>query len=117
MLEQGYYSLPKSDRTKYLLKFPELKKYWDWKDTYYENYPELKPIFQGKTFKTVDTSAWAPGLEQFVVMYAMTGEKLPKGAAMSLEQVWIREGKPYGDMQVWLDAQVAPAMLYQQPPQ
>jgi hypothetical protein len=113
MLEQGYYSLPKSDRTAYLAKFPRLKEYWDWKDGYYEKYPELKPVFQGKVFKTVDTATWAPGLEQFVVMYAMTGQKLPKGAYSALEQVWIREGKPYDDMQVWLDAQVAPAMLYQ----
>jgi len=112
-LEQGYYSLPKSDRTAYLRKFPRLKEYWDWKYDYYERYPELEPIFKGKVFKQVDTSAWPPALEDYVASYAMTGAKLPKGATKALEQVWVREGMPYGDMQIWLDAQVAPAMLYQ----
>lgn len=112
-LERGYYSLPKSERTAYLAKFPRLREYWDWKKGYYDKYPELQPIFKGQVFKQVDTSQWPPALEEYVAMYAMTGKKLPKGAYKSLEQVWIREGMPMGDMQSWLDSQVVPAMLYQ----
>jgi hypothetical protein len=117
MLEQGYYSLPKSKRAGYLLKFPRLKEYQNWRDGYYKQYPGLKPILQGKVFKTVDTSTWAPGLEQFIVTYAMTGKPLPKGATSALEQVWIREGRPMGDFKSWLNSQVVPAMMYQQPQQ
>lgn len=113
-LERGYYSLPKSDRPAYLRKFPHLKEYWDWKHGYYEKFPELQPIFKGQVFKTVDTSAWPPALEDYVAMYAMTGKKLPSGAYKALEQVWIREGMPMDDLQSWLDSQVVPAMLYQQ---
>jgi hypothetical protein len=112
MLEQGYYSLPKSARKAYLYKFPQLKEYWDWKGDWTDAYPELKPIISGKVFKRVDTSTWPPMLDDFVIAYAMGGTRLPKGAASALEQIWLREGQPYDDFQVWLDAQVVPAMLY-----
>jgi hypothetical protein len=117
MLQQGYYSLPPSQRSTYLLKFPRLKEYWDWQKGYYENYPELKPILQGKTFKTVDTSTWPPALEEYVSVYAMTGQPLKKGATDALMQVWIREGKPMDDFKTWLNSEVVPAFLYQQPQQ
>jgi hypothetical protein len=71
-------------------------------------------VFQGKAFKTVDTSTWPPALEEYVSIYAMTGAKLPKGAASSLEQIWVREGKPMDDFKTWLNSQVVPAFLYQQ---
>ena len=111
-LERGYYSLPKSDRPAYLAKFPRLREYWDWKKGYYNKYPELQPIFKGQVFKQVDTSQWPPNLEEYVAVYAMTGKKLPSGAHKALQQIWIREGMPFGDMQAWLDSQVVPAMLY-----
>jgi hypothetical protein len=111
-VQQGYYALPTSDRAKYLLAHPDLKKYWDWKDSWYRYYPQYKPIFNGDAFDRVDTSTWPPALEQYVSMYAMTGERLPNGAYRALEQVWIREGRPYDNMQTWLDSVVAPAMLY-----
>jgi hypothetical protein len=114
MLQQGYYSLPPSQRSGYLLKFPRLKQYFDWQKGYYEQYPELKPVFQGKTFKTVDTSAWPPALEEYVSVYAMTGQRLPKGANTALEQIWIKEGRPMDDFKTWLNSQVVPAFLYQQ---
>jgi hypothetical protein len=114
MLQQGFYSLPPSQRSSYLLKFPRLQEYFTWQKGYYEKYPELKPVFQGKAFKTVDTSTWPPALEEYVSIYAMTGAKLPKGAASSLEQIWVREGKPMDDFKTWLNSQVVPAFLYQQ---
>jgi hypothetical protein len=111
-VEQGYWNLPKSDRTAYLLAHPDLKQYWSWKDSWANAHPELVPIFKGQVFKTVDTSTWSPALVDYVEMYAMTGERLGKGATAALTQQWIMAGNPYGDMQVWLDAQVVPAMLY-----
>lgn len=113
--EQEYYNLPKPQRRAYLLANPQLKAYWDWKKKWYDTYPGLQPVFSGKVFKTVDTSAWPPALVQYVSVYAMTGQKLPRGAAAALNQIWIREGKPYDDLETWLNSQVVPAMMYQSP--
>lgn len=112
--EQGYYNLPKSERAKYLSANPQLREYWNWKDSWSETHPELVPIFKGQVFKTVDTSAWSPYLVEYVADYAMTGRKLPNGAWKALEQQWIMEGQPYGDMKTWLNSQVVPAMMYGQ---
>jgi hypothetical protein len=113
-VQQGYFNVPKSEQTKYLFEHPDLKKYWDWNDSWKEAYPNLEPIFKGQVFKEVDTSMWSPALVDYVEMYAMTGERLGKGAQKALEQQWIMAGSPYGDMQSWLDSQVVPAMLYGQ---
>lgn len=112
-LEQGYFALPKSQRSSYLLKNPELKEYWDFKDQWYKGFPELEPIFRGQVFKEIDTSAWPPGLTDYVEAYAYTGKKLSTGAYKALEQQWIIEGRPYDDLNTWLNSQVVPAMLYQ----
>ncbi|CAK0744646.1 hypothetical protein CCP3SC15_1310001 [Gammaproteobacteria bacterium] len=111
-VESGYYNIPKSERTAYLLAHPDLKQYWTWKDKWNSAYPELSPVFKGQVFKTVDTSGWSPYLVDYVAQYAMTGEKLGKGAQKALEQQWIMAGRPMDNMQSWLDSQVAPAMLY-----
>jgi len=111
--QAGYYALPKSERAAYLMKNPDLKKYWDWKDGWYDSYPQYKPIFNGQAFKTVDTSTWPPALEDFVRTYAYTGKRMPSGAYSALQQVWIMEGEPMGDFETWVDSQVVPAMMYQ----
>ena len=69
-------------------------------------------MFSGKVFKRIDTSGWPTGLSDYVLMYAYTGEPLPRGARKALEQEWLREGKPMDDLQSWLDGQVSPALLY-----
>jgi len=111
--QQGYYALPKSEQVAYLAKTPGLKAYWDWKDAWYQNYPSYVDIFNGKVYAQVDTSGWPPSLETFVQEYALTGERMPNGAWKALEQVWIGEGKPFGNMQSWLNNTVVPAMMYQ----
>jgi hypothetical protein len=110
--EQGYYNIPKSERTAYLMAHPDLKQYWNWKDSWAQAHPELVPIFKGQVFKEVDTSGWSPYLVDYVSQYAMTGDKLGKGATAALTQQWIMAGSPYGDVQSWLNNQVVPAMLY-----
>ena len=110
--QQGYYALPKSERKSYLFKNPELKEYWDWKNNWYDAYPQYKPIFNGQAFKTVDTSNWPPGLSDYVTAYAYTGKRMPSGAYAALEQVWIMEGQPMSDFETWLNSQVVPAMKY-----
>jgi hypothetical protein len=116
-LEQGYYNRPKSEQALYLMEHPRLKSYWDWKKKWYNRFPDLKPIFNGQAFKQVDTSSWPPALEQYIAVYAMTGQKLPPGATASLKQIWIKEGQPNGDFMTWVNTQVVPAMMYQQPQQ
>jgi hypothetical protein len=111
--QQGYYNLAtKGEKARYLAEHPDLKKYWDWKDGWYEAYPEYKPIFGGQVFKQVDTSGWPPMLEDYVRTYAFTGGKLPSGASKALEQVWINEGMPMGDFKSWLTSEVVPGMMY-----
>jgi hypothetical protein len=111
-LEQGYYSLPKSQRAGYLLKNPDLKEYWDWKKKWFDSYPDLQPVLSGKVFRRVDTSAWPPGLTDYVTAYAYGGKPLPKGAYTALKQQWIMEGQPLGNLNSWLNSTVVPAMLY-----
>jgi hypothetical protein len=111
-LEQGYFDLPKSQRAGYLLKNPELKKYWDFKDKWFKTYPDLEPIFRGQVFKRINTEGWPPGLVDSVTSYAYSGTRLKKGAYKALEQQWILEGRPYDNMNTWLNSQVVPAMLY-----
>ena len=94
------------------MKCPRLQEYWKFKDDFNKKHPELKPIISGKVFKRIDTSTWPVGLDQYVVTYAMTGNEMPPGATMALEQQWIMAGQPLGDFRAWLDSQVVPAMLY-----
>lgn len=113
--QTAYFNIPESDKSgrfAYLAKHPQLKEYWDWKKGWEKSYPELTPIFKNQVFKRVDTSAWPPSLVDYVEYYAYTGEKLPKGAWKALEQVWIGEGMPMGDLSAWLNSEVAPAFLY-----
>jgi hypothetical protein len=116
MLQQGYYSLPTSERAAYLLRFPQLKDYFDWKAKYTENYPQLKNVFNGNVFKTMDFSSWSPVLMNYVGNYALTGQRMPSGATALLKQYWTMQGQPYGDFQSWLDSDVVPALNNQMLP-
>jgi hypothetical protein len=115
--QQEYYNLPRSKQPRYLIEHPEYAEYRKWQKGWYKKYPELVPVFNGQVFKKLDTSTWPAGLDQYVTVYAMTGQPLPKGATKALEMIWIREGRPMGDFKSWLKAEVAPAMLYAQPEQ
>jgi hypothetical protein len=115
--QQEYYNLPRSKQPRYLIEHPEYAEYRKWQKQWYKKYPELVPVFNGQVFKKIDTSTWPVGLDQYVTVYAMTGQPLPKGATKALEMIWIREGRPMGDFKSWLKSEVAPAMLYAQPEQ
>jgi hypothetical protein len=115
--QQEYFNLPRSKQPRYLIEHPEYAEYRKWQKGWYKKYPELVPVFNGQVFKKLDTSTWPVGLDQYVTVYAMTGQPLPKGATKALEMIWIREGRPLGDFKSWLKSEVAPAMLYAQPEQ
>ncbi len=109
-LQQTYYGLPKSEHPGFLQRFPEYAAYVKWRNQWYDDYPELKPIFNGEAFKTIDTSGWPPMLLPYLDNYAVTGERLPSGARKMLEQIWVREGRPLGSLQAWLDSAVVPGL-------
>ena len=112
-LQTQYYAQPtNADKSKFLLENPEYGDYVKWRNRWYQLYPEYKPIFNGDAFDRVDTSTWPPMLEDFVQLYAMTGQRLPNGAYKSLQQVWIREGQPMDSFETWLNSTVVPSMLY-----
>jgi hypothetical protein len=110
--QQAYYAKPPSERAAFLLKNPEYADYLKWRKSWYDAYPQYKPIFNGDAFDRVDTTRWPPMLEDYVRVYAMTGQSLPNGAYKSLEQIWIQEGQPMGDFKSWLNSTVVPSMLY-----
>ena len=97
-LQQKYYNLPKSQQAGFLIRYPELKQYFDWKKQYYNNYPDLVPIFNGDAFKTIDVTGWPTPLIDAVTGYAITGDRLPSGARDMLKIIWLREGMPMGDL-------------------
>lgn len=111
-VEQGYYALPSSERRAYLLKHPELKEYWNWKDGWYKRYPDLVPVLKGEVFKRVDFTDWNPLLLDAVAAYAYGSERIPSGAYRALEQQWIKAGRPNDTMDDWLKRDVVPSMLY-----
>ena len=113
MLQQGYYSVPPSERNSYLLRFPQLKAYMAWNAKWKADYPDLVPVFNGQVFKQVDTSNWDPTLVGMVSNYALTGKKMPQGATKLLQQYWTMQGQPYGDFQSWLDSDLVPAFKNQ----
>ncbi len=109
-LQQTYYSLPKSERARFLLNFPEYARYRAWRDSWYKNHPDLKPILSGEAFRAIDTSAWPPALKQTMQMYALTGDRLPSGLSRMMRQVWLQQGEPYGDFNIWMNTEVLPGL-------
>jgi hypothetical protein len=110
-IQTGYYSLPASEHSSYLMRFPELKKYWTWKDAYQAKYPGMEQWFTGAVYKNTDTSTWPAALVQAITDYAMTGVKLSKGAMALLDTLWVTAGSPYDSTQTWLDTDIAPSVL------
>jgi hypothetical protein len=111
--EQGYYSLPKSERPVFLRQHPELKQYWTWKDSWVKGHPEMKTIINGQAFARVDTTNWPPTLSNIVTNSALTGDRLPAGARAMMERLWIQQGKPYGSLNSWLTGVVYPGLTNQ----
>lgn len=110
-LQTAYYNLPPSQRGEYLLRFPQLQEYFNWRKKWYKQFPDLIPIFNGEVFRRIDTTNWSPIILQMVQVSALTGDRLPEGAQAALTQVWLREGQPYGDFETWIYNQVYPSVL------
>lgn len=112
-LQSTYYSLPKSERGKFLLNFPEFANYQKWIKQQYKDYPELVPVIKGTVFKRIDTSDWPPSLTMMTEQAALSGDKLPAGAQAVLAQIWEQEGRPYSDFDNWVYNSVYPSLQNQ----
>jgi len=92
------------------MSHPQLGAYWDWKDKWYNRYPDYVPVFNGEVFKNVDTRDYPPMLVQMIQMYALTGEEIPTATRPLLEMAWIEAGRPYDNLDTWIDKDLIPSV-------
>lgn len=90
MWQDAYYSLPAgAERKAFLVQHPQLKKYWEWKDKYAEEHPEIVPYFdelkQKSTGDVVSSELTQPLIRQLYT-YA-TGGSLSAGAKSELDRI------------------------------
>lgn len=106
-----YYALTsRGEKQTYLVTHPNLKAYFNWKGNWYDKYPQYVPVFNGEVFKNVDTSNYPPMLLQMIQMYALTGEAIPGETKPLLEMAWIQEGRPYGNLDTWIEKDLIPTV-------
>jgi len=109
--QNEYYALAtKAEKRTYLMSHPQLGAYWDWKDKWYNRYPDYVPVFNGEVFKNVDTRDYPPMLVQMIQMYALTGEEIPTATRPLLEMAWIEAGRPYDNLDTWIDKDLIPSV-------
>jgi len=115
-IQNGYYALPEgsTERKAYLLKHPELAKYWDWNREYKRTHPEAQ-LVSDMSARKVDLTQFNDLLMQQIAWYVTAGVPLTTGGYAELRRVWEKEGRPSGNVKVWLDAVIKPNMLMTQP--
>ncbi len=90
MWQEQYYALPAgAQRKAFLNQYPQLKAYWDWKDAYADQHPEIVPYFDElKNKATADevTSEMTNPLIRSLLAYA-TGGSLTSGAKSEIERI------------------------------
>lgn len=70
LLQEMYYRLPEAMRAKFLRNSPELREYWEWRDGFIADNPDLIPYLTGEESRLAGVS---PEIQQQV--YAYKGEK------------------------------------------
>jgi len=124
-LQQQYYSLPEGSKRKaFLQQFPELKLYWNWKAQYRRDHPELEGYFtwlsqqggeesqpemttlaqQQGTAPIIDISKIDPILLRQLTAYIYGNSPLGDGAREEIKTMWESQGKPFGDLNSYLQA-------------
>ena len=120
-LQNLYFAIPEGDRQSFMRGFPELKKYFEWKEDYIEANPLVGVYLDDQKARYVGSDAteyaWAlaeepntdliqgfdPELTLAVGLYAL-GQPLNEGAKQELNRIWNGLGKPGGDFDLWLKA-------------
>lgn len=116
-LQNLYFEIPESDRQKFLKGFPELKDYWDWKDSYTEANPLVADYLEDQKSRYTGSDAtqfeepnmklfaeWDAELALAVGLYMISGQSLSTGAKAELTRIWDGLGRPGGSFDVWLKA-------------
>jgi hypothetical protein len=112
-LQTRYYQEPPgAARRAFLAQFPQLKKYWAWKDEQYARHPEVKTFIQGLEVSAGDQQVGILSMPEvlsndllmrqlFGATYA--GRPLSSGALSELMRLWEAAGQPMGTLQAWLN--------------
>lgn len=88
--QEQYFALPAgAQRKAFLNQNPKLKAYWDWKDAYSEQHPEIVPYFeelkQKSTGDNLSSELSSPLIRQLLA-YA-TGGSLSSGTKSELDRI------------------------------
>jgi len=112
-MQQGYYELPPGgQRRNYLVRFPRLKKYWDWRRGYLRDHPNVKAYGQrydlesgeGESLGTLSVPEILTNaaLMRQILGNRMTGEPLSSGALSELYRIWDGLNRPFDDVEIWI---------------
>lgn len=114
--QSSYYDLPAGQaRRAYLLKYPTLKAYWNWKADFLEKYPEVALAIETQDYQKVDLTQFNPLLIKQIKTMGLSGVGLTPGAEKYLIQLWVAAGKPGKSATAWLKTSVLPAVMMAQP--
>lgn len=110
--QQAYYAQPYGSRT----ASPKLQEYFEWKDNYIYDHPEIAPVIEaGKNpdvskYKGITLKEFDPDLVSELSDYYTSGEPLSAGAWELLYVEWDSRGKPYNNFSTWLYKVIRPAI-------
>lgn len=128
--QEMYFALPEDQRRGYLATVPELKKYWDWKNNYYEAVPivqqwadeQQKRYDSGENLYTTTTaspyaeavqaytSSLSPALRSQMLLTWYLGQDVSGGARLLLMQDWEAMGRPGEDFEAWVESVIRDGM-------
>jgi diguanylate cyclase (GGDEF)-like protein len=120
-LQDEYYSMSTSKRSKWLKSHPELSQYWTWRREVAAAYPQAAAyilsdatmqkailgdeyVSQTPQVTAADLSMLTPATQRALLASVYSGEELRVGALEELETAWERAGKPYGSVEAWISA-------------
>ena len=121
-LQTAFFDLPKSEQSAFLKSNPSLKEYWDWKEKYEIDHPELSPVFASQQMVDVSKNpdvtlkGFDPELLKQLNDY-YSGIQMTSGAWEMLGYEWEQLGRPYGTLKKWMSKVIEPAITGKSVPQ
>jgi len=121
-VQDGYYQ-EGIDQKAYLKQHPELREYWDWRKAMAAQSPKLAPYIlsdqalqsailnnRGSGLSSEAMAALDPVTTKHLLAFFYAREPLRAGVMGDLDDIWQAEGQPYGDIDVWIQKAVKPAL-------